>query len=75
MLIVVNSASALLLCCCLCLGCIPYLASWFKDCEHKCGTVVRYWQSGIDRDVRRLWRTVGHKELGDFGRKEFGVRM
>jgi hypothetical protein len=38
-------------------------------------TVVRYWQSGIDRDVRRLWRTVGHKELGDFGRKEFGVRM
>ncbi|KAH7410853.1 LITAF-like zinc ribbon domain-containing protein [Cadophora sp. MPI-SDFR-AT-0126] len=30
--------SALLCCCCLCLGCIPYLASWFKDCEHKCGS-------------------------------------
>jgi len=29
--------SAILCCCCLCLGCIPYLASWFKDCEHKCG--------------------------------------
>jgi len=29
--------SALLLCCCLCLGCIPYLATWFKDVEHKCG--------------------------------------
>lgn len=32
-----NSVSALLLCCCLCLGCIPYMASWFKDCEHSCG--------------------------------------
>ncbi|CZS96321.1 hypothetical protein WAI453_009878 [Rhynchosporium graminicola] len=30
--------SALLCCCCLCLGCIPYMASWFKDCEHKCGS-------------------------------------
>jgi len=29
--------SAALCCCCFCLGCVPYLASWFKDCEHKCG--------------------------------------
>ncbi|EPE35191.1 lipopolysaccharide-induced transcription factor regulating tumor necrosis factor alpha, putative [Glarea lozoyensis ATCC 20868] len=29
--------SALLLCCCFCLGCIPYIGSWLKDCEHNCG--------------------------------------
>ncbi|TVY34863.1 hypothetical protein LOCC1_G007261 [Lachnellula occidentalis] len=29
--------SAALCCFCFCLGCVPYIASWFKDCEHKCG--------------------------------------
>lgn len=29
--------AAVVLCCCFCLGCIPYMASWFKDVEHKCG--------------------------------------
>lgn len=28
---------AALLCVCFCLGCIPYLATWFKDVQHKCG--------------------------------------
>ncbi|KAE9368135.1 hypothetical protein N431DRAFT_429332 [Stipitochalara longipes BDJ] len=28
---------ALLCCLGLCCGCIPYLTTWFKDVEHKCG--------------------------------------
>ena len=38
--------SALLFCCFTCLGCIPYIAHWFKDCEHKCGncdTLLAVW--------------------------------
>jgi len=30
--------SALLCCLCLCLGCVPYIATWFKDVDHKCGS-------------------------------------
>ncbi|KAL2069871.1 hypothetical protein VTL71DRAFT_14550 [Oculimacula yallundae] len=31
-------AWAALCCFCLCLGCIPYMVSSLKDCEHKCGS-------------------------------------
>lgn len=33
----IPSLAALLFCCVTCLGCIPYMAGWFKDVEHKCG--------------------------------------
>jgi len=48
---------AALLCLCFCLGCIPYLATWFKDVEHKCGhcgTLLAVWKrSGRTEVVAR----------------------
>ncbi|KAN0119699.1 LITAF-like zinc ribbon domain containing protein [Hyaloscypha variabilis] len=46
--------AALLCCCCFCLGCVPYLTSWFKDVEHKCGscgTPVALWHRSGETEV------------------------
>ncbi|KAH6713917.1 LITAF-like zinc ribbon domain-containing protein [Leptodontidium sp. MPI-SDFR-AT-0119] len=51
--------SALLCCCCLCLGCVPYLASWFKDCEHKCGSCGA---------LLAVWHRSGRTEVMAHGR-------
>jgi len=46
--------AALLFCCVTCLGCIPYMASWFKDVEHhcgNCGTLLAVWHKSGRTEV------------------------
>ncbi|CAL3969382.1 unnamed protein product [Diplocarpon coronariae] len=51
--------SAILCCCCLSLGCVPSLASWFKDGEHKCG------KCGA---LLAVWHRSGRTEVMAHGR-------
>ncbi|KAH8597874.1 LITAF-like zinc ribbon domain-containing protein [Bisporella sp. PMI_857] len=45
---------ALLFCCVACLGCVPYIATWFKDVRHLCG------RCGVHLAT---WHKSGHVEL------------
>jgi len=46
--------TAVLCCLCLCLGCVPYLANWFKDCEHRCGNCG---------ELLAVWHRSGRTEV------------
>jgi len=55
-------------------GCIPYLATWFKDCQHKCGncgTLLAVWHRSGRTEVMAHQTSVWELCLEEFWRNKW----